>query len=118
MFSLFKKASWEEQQMTIRSILELSDLWYEKGYQKFYFKLFAYHTDQGNSTAANAAFQKKEAIEKFLSTSLRACNDSSLSNKKVQEMAFVRASTILNSLAQLKIWANENDLPFKGLIQD
>ena len=104
--------------MTIRSILELSELWYEKGYQEFYFRLLAYHTDQGNGPAATAAFEKKEAIEKFLSTGLRACNDSSLSNKKVQEMAFVRASTILNSLAQIKIWADENDLPFKDVIQE
>ena len=62
--------------------------------------------------------KKKQAIESFLNTALRACNDSSFSNKKVQEMAFVRASTILNSLAQIKIWANENDLPFKNLIKD
>ncbi|MDA7749539.1 hypothetical protein N8913_04460 [Litoricola sp.] len=104
--------------MTSRSILELSDLWYKKGYQSFYMKLHMHHIDEGNRPAATAAFEKKQAIESFLTTALRACNDSSFSNKKVQEMAFVRASTILNSLAQIKIWANENDLPFKHLIKE
>ena len=77
-----------------------------------------HHIDEGNRPAATAAFEKKQAIESFLTTALRACNDSSFSNKKVQEMAFVRASTILNSLAQIKIWADENDLPFKDVIQE
>jgi hypothetical protein len=81
-------------------------------------KLHLYHVDEGNRPAATAALEKRQAIEDFLTTGLRACNDSSLANKKVQEMAFVRASTILNSLDQIKIWANENDLPFKEVIQD
>ena len=118
LFSIFKKASWEEQRMTQRSILDLHDKWIEKGYQKFYFKLIAFHVEQNNQQAANAALQKKDAIEKFLTVGLRSCNDSSFSNKKVQEMAFVRVSAILNSLQQIKVWANENDIPFKDLIED
>ena len=116
MFSFFKKASAEERQMTSRSILELADKWWDGGYQKFYFKLQFYHHENGNKEQEQAAMEKREMIEKLLTESLRADNSGSLENKKIQEMIFVRVSTVLNGLEQIKVIAEDQKLPFRDLI--
>ena len=116
MFSIFKKASQADRDMTVRSILKLSNLWVEGGYKKFYLKLIAYHHDKGDQSAVSDSVKRMETMNHLISESLRACNNQALFNQKVQTMVFTRVSTALNLLEQQSVIAYKNDLPFKELI--
>jgi len=116
MFSIFKKASQADVEMTRRSIMKLHTMWHDQGYQKFYFELMRYHHELGNDSAADDALKRKNAIEHLLSESLRACNSTALSNQKAQTMVFTKVSSALNLLEKISTMAYNEDIPFKELI--
>jgi len=116
MFSIFKKASQADRDMTVKSILKLSDLWVEGGYKEFHLRLIGYHHDAGNQSAASDGMKRFEAMNHLISESLRVCNTDTLYNQKVQTMVFRKVSVALNWLDQQSVFAYENDVPFKELI--
>jgi len=115
-FSVFKKSSPEAVKMTINALNKLDNLWREEGYEKFYFRLMAWHYEAGRFAQAEESNNKIQAYKKLLSEGYVAVNNGAIKNRMVQEKMFARIAAAKLGLEHIKDFAIENDLPFLDLI--